>query len=48
MKYVKPEIHSLGKAAEAIQGNPIKDEPVFPDVPQGPDVCSPAAYEADE
>jgi hypothetical protein len=48
MKYGKPEIHLLGKAAEAIQGSPIKDEPLFPDVPHGPDVCSPAAYEADE
>jgi len=49
MKYAKPEIVLLPGASRAIQGNPTKADPEFPDIPH-PDepVCSPAAYEADE
>jgi hypothetical protein len=49
MQYTKPQIHDLGAASKGIQGNTTKIDPEFPDATHpNEDVCSPAAYEADE
>jgi hypothetical protein len=48
MKYEKPAVNRLANATEAIQGSSSKSMPTAPEVLNGPDIATKAAYEADE